>query len=191
MYIIAGLGNPAARYAGTRHNTGFMVLDKLAEKYEIAVTQKKHRALIGTGQIGEKKVLLAKPQTFMNLSGESLVRLRDFYQIDVAKELIVLYDDIDLGVGQIRVRGKGSAGGHNGMKSIISALGTETFLRVRVGIGQKPPGWDLADYVLSRFSGDEQPLMEEACEEAAQAVTMLLTEGLDAAMNTYNRKQKP
>ena len=186
MFIIAGLGNPDEKYQGTRHNVGFDVVDRLAEKYQIAVDTKKHRALIGKGVIEGQKVLLVKPQTYMNLSGESIRSLVEYYKIDPEEELLVIYDDISLEVGQLRIRRKGSAGGHNGIKNIIEQLGTQNFLRVKVGVGEKPAGWDLADYVLGHFSKEEQVLMEEAFLRAADAASALLTEDVERVMNQYN-----
>lgn len=188
MIIIAGLGNPGREYQGTRHNAGFMVIDALAEKYGIDVAEKKHKGLIGKGTIEGKKVILAKPQTFMNSSGECLRELFDYYKPDVTTELIVVYDDITLDVGGLRVRKKGSAGGHNGMKSIIAHLGTEEFLRIRVGIGEKPPRMDLADWVLGHFHKEDIEKLNDAISEAANAVAMLVNEEADEAMNRYNRK---
>ena len=170
MYIIAGLGNPGKQYAQTRHNVGFDTIDILADKYNISVDTKKHKALCGKGMIEGQKVVLAKPQTFMNLSGESVRELVDFYKIDPEEELIVIYDDISLEPGQLRIRPKGSAGGHNGIKNIIAHLGTQVFKRVKVGVGEKPKGYDLADYVLSRFPKDERVLMEEAFERAGDCL---------------------
>ena len=144
MYIIAGLGNPTAQYRGTRHNVGFEVIDYLADKYNIDVTTKKFKGLIGTGAIEGQKVVLVKPQTFMNLSGECIQEVMNYYKTDIS-DLIVVYDDINLEPGQLRVRGKGSAGGHNGMKNIILHCNSQDFPRVRVGIGAKPPKMDLAD----------------------------------------------
>lgn len=188
MYIIVGLGNPGKKYEGTRHNVGFEVIDTLADKYRIDVETKKFKALIGKGVIEGQHAVLAKPQTFMNLSGESVRELIDFYKIDAETELIVVYDDISLDPGQLRIRKKGSAGGHNGMKNIISHAGTQEFVRVRVGIGEKPVGFDLADYVLSRFHGDEKLTMIDAYERGAQAVSEIISGGADEAMNKYNRK---
>lgn len=188
MIIIAGLGNPGKEYVNTRHNVGFMAIDALASKYGIDVNEKKHKAIIGKGTINGQKVILAKPQTFMNLSGESLRELVDYYKPEVETQVIVVYDDITLDVGGIRVRKKGSAGGHNGMKSIIAHLGTENFQRVRVGIGEKPARMDLADWVLSRFSKEDLAVLEDSLGEAVDAVTMLTEGGIDEAMNKYNRK---
>lgn len=188
MYIIVGLGNPGKKYEGTRHNAGFEVIDTLADKYRIEVETKKFKALVGKGIIDGQHVVLAKPQTFMNLSGESVRELIDFYKIDTEMELIVVYDDISLEPGQLRIRKKGSAGGHNGMKNIISHTGTQEFLRIRVGVGEKPVGFDLADYVLSRFHGDEKITMIDAYERAAQAAAKIVSCGADEAMNEYNRK---
>ena len=190
MYIIAGLGNPGKKYEHTRHNVGFDVMDVLAEKYNIRMDEKKYKAICGKGMIGSEKVVLVKPQTFMNLSGESIAEAVNFYKVDPASELLVIFDDISLAPGRIRIRKKGSAGGHNGMKSIISQIGTQNFYRIKVGVGAKPAGWDLADYVLGRFSTKEREEVDRAIEEAADAVEVILTEGIDAAMNKYNAKKK-
>lgn len=189
MFIIVGLGNPSSRYEGTRHNIGFDVIDRISEEYHIPVDTRKHRALIGKGVIDGTKVILAKPQTFMNLSGESVRELVDYYKIDEENELIVVYDDISLDVGKIRIRKKGSAGGHNGIKNIIAHMGTQEFPRVRIGVGAKPDRMDLADYVLGRFSQVERPVMEDAFEEAAEAAIAVVEDGIDAAMNRFNRKK--
>ena len=188
MYVIAGLGNPGKKYAKTRHNVGFDTLDIIADRYRIDVTTEKFKALVGTGVIDGQKVILVKPQTFMNLSGESLRLVCDFYKIDVEEELIVIYDDISLEPGQIRIRKKVSAGGHNGMKSIITHLGTQIFKRVKVGVGAKPEGYDLADYVLGRFSFSERLEMEEAFDRAARAAAALVTQDPQTVMNGYNKK---
>ena len=186
MYLIAGLGNPGREYENTRHNAGFASIDRLAEKNHISIDMKKFQALCGTGYIGGQKVLLLKPQTYMNLSGESLRAACDFFKIDPEQELIVIYDDISLAPGQLRIRAKGSAGGHNGIKSIISHLGTQVFLRVKVGVGEKPQGWDLADYVLGHFSKEEQQVMQESFDRAADAAAALLSEEVQHVMNEYN-----
>lgn len=188
MIIIAGLGNPGKDYAGTRHNAGFMTIDALASKYGIDVGEKKHKAIIGKGAIEGHKVILAKPQTFMNNSGESLRELVDYYKPDIETEVIVIYDDITLDVGAIRVRKKGSAGGHNGMKSIIAHLGTTDFQRVRVGIGEKPPRMDLADWVLGHFHKEDMEPLKDAIDEACAATLMIMNGEVDEAMNKYNRK---
>ena len=191
MFIIAGLGNPTLRYEGTRHNVGFEVIDTLADKYNIAVETRKSRALIGKGIIAGQKVILVKPQTYMNLSGESIGALADYYKIDEEKELLVIYDDVSLDVGQLRIRRKGSAGGHNGIKNIIAHLGTDVFPRIKVGVGEKPKGYDLADYVLGHFSGEDREIMRESYRKAADAVEMILEDDLSGAMNTYNKKAAP
>ena len=190
MFIIAGLGNPDRQYEGTRHNAGFDVIDRIAEKYNIAVDTKKHRACIGKGIIGGQKVLLAKPQTYMNLSGESIRSLVDYYKIDEENELLVVYDDISLDVGQLRIRARGSAGGHNGIKNIIAHLGTQVFPRIKVGVGDKPKGYDLADYVLGHFSKAERERMEEGYDNAVRAAEMIVSGQLNEAMNEFNRKKK-
>lgn len=190
MFIIVGLGNPSKEYEKTRHNVGFEVIDKLADKYNISVDTKKHRAYIGKGMIAGQKVILAKPQTYMNLSGESVRSLLDYYKVDEEQELLVIYDDISLDNGQIRIRAKGSAGGHNGIKNIIAHLGGQVFPRIKVGVGEKPPKYDLADYVLGHFSKAEQELMDEGYEKAVHAVELILQEEMTEAMNEYNRKKK-
>ena len=190
MYIIAGLGNPSSEYEKTRHNVGFEVIRILADRFDIATDYIKHKAICGKGIIEGNKVMLAMPQTYMNKSGESLRALTDYYKIDVNSELIVVYDDINLDPGRIRIRGGGSSGGHNGMKNIISHLGTDEFIRVRVGVGAKPKGYDLADYVLGHFSKDEQELMDEAFIKAANAVISVMNDGIDAAMSKFNGSKK-
>lgn len=186
MYIIAGLGNPTKEYEHTRHNVGFDTIDVIADRFRIGMSEKKHKAIIGKGHIEGNKVILVKPQTFMNLSGESLREIVDYYKIDEESELIVIYDDISLAPGKLRIRKKGSAGGHNGIKSIIAQLGTQNFYRIKVGVGEKPKGWDLADYVLGHFNKEETVLMQEAFQSTADAVTTILTEDIDMAMNKYN-----
>ena len=190
MFIIAGLGNPTKQYEGTRHNVGFEVIDRISEKYNIDVDAKKHRALIGKGIIKVQKVILDKPQTYMNLSGESVRSLLDYYKVDEEHELIVIYDDISLDVGQLRIRAKGSAGGHNGMKNIIAHLGSQVFPRIKVGVGEKPAKYDLADYVLGHFSKGEAKLMDEGYDHAVHAVELIVSGQINEAMNEYNRKKK-
>lgn len=190
MYLIAGLGNPTKEYEKTRHNVGFDTIDVLADKLGVSITERKHKALCGKAMIGTEKVLLIKPQTFMNLSGESVRDAADFYKIDPA-HIIIIYDDISLEPGQLRIRTKGSAGGHNGIKNIIAQLGSQDFPRVKVGVGAKPDRMDLAAYVLSRFSQTDRTLMEEAFRDGADAVEMMIREGAAAAMNRYNGKKNP
>lgn len=186
MYIIVGLGNPGEKYAHSRHNAGFEAVDRLADQYRIPVENKKFHALCGSGVIEGQKVLLLKPQTYMNLSGESVRAACDFYKIDPEQELILLYDDISLTPGRLRIRQKGSAGGHNGIKSVIWHLGTQVFLRIKIGVGEKPSGYDLADYVLGRFSAAEWEQMEEAFKRAAQAAAELTAADVQRVMNKYN-----
>ena len=188
MYIVAGLGNPTKKYEHTRHKIGFDVIDFLAKQYNISMNMAKFKGICGMGLIEGTKVLLLKPQTFMNLSGNSVGEAVDFYKADTEDELIVIYDDIDLAPGNLRIRKKGSAGGHNGMKDIIAHLGTQEFLRIRVGVGAKPEGWELADHVLSHFSTEERELVEEAVRNGADAVKMMVQGQVDAAMNQYNKK---
>lgn len=187
MYIIVGLGNPGTQYAHTRHNAGFEAIDRLADEYRISVENKKFQGLCGSGYIEGQKVLLLKPQTYMNLSGESVRAACDFFKIDPEEELIVLYDDISLAPGQLRIRKKGSAGGHNGIKNIIQHLGTQVFPRVKIGVGEKPQGYDLADYVLGHFSKEEWPDMEDAFKRAAHAAAAMTGGDIDRVMNEYNK----
>lgn len=186
MYIIAGLGNPTSKYEKTRHNVGFDAIDKIAECNGIKVDVLKHRALCGKGLLGGEKVLLMKPQTFMNNSGEALREAVDFYKVDAKSELIVIYDDISLAEGRLRIRGKGSAGGHNGIKSIISHLGTDGFKRIRIGVGEKPAYMDLADYVLGHFSKEARVEVDKAIVNAADAAKIMIEKDIQAAMNLYN-----
>ena len=188
MFIIVGLGNPTKEYEGTRHNVGFEVIDAIADKYNITVTERKGRAFCGKGMIAGQKVLLAKPQTYMNLSGESVRSLIDFYKIDEETELLVIFDDISLDVGQMRIRKKGSAGGHNGIKNIIAHLGTNVFQRIKVGVGEKPKEYDLADYVLGHFSKAEKEEMEQGYKRVIEAVELILQGDIEFAMNQFNKK---
>ena len=178
MFLIVGLGNPTKQYEKTRHNIGFDVMDALAYKYNISISENKHKALCGKGVIEGMKVVLAKPQTYMNLSGESVA------------ELIVVFDDISLEPGNIRIRKKGSAGGHNGIKNIIAMTGTQNFMRIKVGVGEKPKGWDLADYVLGHFSTEDRAKVEEAIGHAMDATVLMMQGEVDKAMNDYNSKNK-
>lgn len=187
MYIIVGLGNPTAEYAGTRHNVGFEVVGILADRFDIATDFIKHRAVCGKGVMEGERVILAMPQTFMNLSGDSVRELVSYYKIDIPTQLIVICDDVNLPPGKIRIRKSGSAGGHNGLKDIISKLSTDEFIRVRVGVGEKPKGYDLADHVLGIFTREEREIMDEAFIRAAASVVSIISDGPDAAMNIYNR----
>lgn len=189
MYIIAGLGNPGQKYEGTRHNIGYQVLDELAEKYDINILESKFKGLIGKGMIQGEKAILIKPLTYMNLSGECIGEAVSYFKIDETAELIVVADDINLDVGQIRIRKKGSAGGHNGLKNIILHLGSENFIRVRMGVGDKPVGYDLADYVLGHFKKEEEELLSESKNNAVLAIETIISEGPDQAMNLYNQKR--
>ena len=185
MKVIVGLGNPGKNYDMTRHNVGFMVIDKIAEAYDIRVDRLKFKALVGEGRIQGEKVLLMKPQTYMNLSGESVQELLSFYKVK-KEDLIVIFDDISLKLGSTRIRLKGSAGGHNGIKSLIAHLGSDEFQRIKVGIGEKPDGWDLTDYVLSRFTKDEKNALKKGIDRAQLALELMLKDGPQAAMNQTN-----
>ena len=189
MILIAGLGNPGKEYENTRHNAGFLVLDTLAQKLGADLSERKHRALCGKAVIGGQKVILLKPQTYMNSSGESIRAAADYYKVP-PEDILVVYDDISLAPGQLRIRAKGSAGGHNGIKSIIAHLGTQEFPRVKVGIGEKPPRMDLADYVLGHFSSGEKKIMEEAAKEAADDICEIVNVGIEQAMNDHNRRKE-
>lgn len=188
MRIIVGLGNPTEKYQATRHNIGWDAITRISDDYRIPLNQKKHKAICGMGYIEGEKVILVQPVTYMNLSGESVRELVDFYKVS-AEDIIIIYDDIDLDVGQLRIRKKGSAGGHNGIKSIISNLGTDEFPRIRIGVGEKPKDWDLADYVLSRFKDEEEAAIRQALKDASDACRIIITSGMDAAMNKYNKKK--
>lgn len=190
MYIIAGLGNPGKKYEGTRHNIGWQVMDELADKHQIRIMESRFKGLVGKGVIGGEKVLLLKPLTYMNLSGESIGEAVRFYKIDETSRLIVVSDDISLDVGQLRMRKKGSAGGHNGLKNIISHLGSEEFMRIRIGVGDKPAGSDLVDYVLGSFSKEEKKILDETKRNAVLAIETIISDGIDKAMNLYNTTRR-
>ncbi|MBQ4283537.1 MAG: aminoacyl-tRNA hydrolase [Lachnospira sp.] len=185
MYIIVGLGNPGKDYVATRHNVGFSVIDELADKYNISVDTAKHKGMIGKGVIEGNKVILVKPMTYMNLSGECVREVMDYYKADI-DELIVIFDDISLEPGKLRLRAKGSAGGHNGIKSLIAHLGTQDFKRVKFGVGDKPKGWDLADWVLSRFPVGDFDALREGNKKACEAIVCIMNEGIESGMNKFN-----
>ncbi|MCL1988322.1 MAG: aminoacyl-tRNA hydrolase [Firmicutes bacterium] len=181
--IIAGLGNPEERYKGTRHNVGFETIDKLAYDYNIKVNKAKHKGLLGFGEISNKKIALLKPLTYMNSSGECIKAVLNFYK---TANLIVICDEVNLPLGNIRVRERGSAGGQNGMKNIINLLGTEEFTRIRIGVGPKPERWDLVDFVLARFKPEEHAAMIDSITKAGDAVTTIISQNVTAAMNKFN-----
>ena len=185
MKLIVGLGNPGKEYEGTRHNCGFMVVDELANKLNTEINQNKFKGLYTKVKYHGEDVILLKPQTYMNLSGESVIAAMNFFKLD-KEDIIVIYDDLDMPVGKLRLRKTGSAGGHNGIKNIIAHLGTQEFPRIKVGVGNKPPRMDLADYVLGRFPKEERGLMEDAFKEAAEAVEVMIKEGAGIAMNRFN-----
>ena len=189
MKLIVGLGNPTKEYENTRHNIGFMAIDAIGTAYGISVNTLKHKALIGKGIIEGQKVILAKPVTYMNLSGEAVREIADYYKIP-AEDIIIIFDDISLDVGFMRIRKKGSAGGHNGMKSIIAHLGTEDFPRVKVGIGEKRPGQDLADYVLGRFPKEEKEALAKVLDDVKKAIALMVFDDIGEAMNLYNKKKE-
>lgn len=185
MYLIVGLGNPGKVYENTRHNIGFRVIDDIARSLKIAISKSQCKALIGQGTNNNTKVILAKPQTFMNLSGESVLELKNWYKIEQNK-IIVIHDDLDLDPGVIKIRTKGTSGGHNGIESLIKSLGTSEFTRIKVGIGRDNAGGDNAKYVLDKFPKSDLPIIEEAISIASEAVLSVIKDGPDAAMNKYN-----
>lgn len=189
MKVIAGLGNPGAEYAGTRHNAGFLLVDALAEHLGATDWREKFDALVAEARIGAEKVLLVKPQTYMNDSGRAISPIMNFYKLPV-EDLIVAHDDMDIPCGTIRIRKKGSAGGHNGIKSILAAVGDEHFPRVRIGIGRPKPGWTVVNHVLSRFEGEDAAAVRQAIDYLIPAVECIVTDGPDMAMNRYNPKKK-
>ena len=185
MKIIVGLGNYGSEYAGTKHNVGFEAIDVLSERHGIDVTGFERHALVGKGRIGAERVILVKPQTYMNLSGVAIRAMVDYYDCGI-EDIIVISDDTALEPGRIRVRPKGSAGGHNGLKNIINELGTEEFVRVRIGVGAKPPEWDMIDWVLGRFTAETRPAADEGIARACDAVEHLLVKSVESVMNDYN-----
>ncbi len=187
MYVIVGLGNPGKKYDITRHNIGFEVVNEFARQNSIKLNKTKFKAVIGEGNILGEKVILVKPQTYMNLSGESVMSIMKFYDLDI-ENLIVVYDDIDLDVGKLRIRKKGSGGSHNGMRNIIYLLKKDAFPRVRVGVGRPPAGRNLADYVLGRFTKDEQEVLIPVVKDSVSAIETMIKDDLDLAMNKYNIK---
>jgi PTH1 family peptidyl-tRNA hydrolase len=187
VFLIVGLGNPGKKYDATRHNVGFEALDAMADRLSVRLSKNKFKALIGETVYKGEKVILAKPQTFMNLSGEAVFDMIRYYDVPVSN-LIVIFDDFDTDLGRIRIRKNGSAGSHNGMKHIIYRLMDESFPRIRIGIGRPGPGWVMADFVLSRFDKTEMPAVTEAVRNAADAALCIVESGVDIAMNRYNIK---
>ena len=185
MYLIVGLGNPESDYASTRHNMGFDVINKISKKCDIKVSKSKFDALYGMGEIESNKVILVKPQTYMNLTGESIIQFKKFYKIS-NKNIIIIYDDIDLDLGDIRLKPKGGPGTHNGMKSVVQNLNTEDFIRVRVGIGAPEDKCDMINYVIGPIPKREKEVLEESIEKAADSVIEILKSGIDVAMNKFN-----
>ncbi len=185
MYLIVGLGNPEGEYSNTRHNMGFDAINHLSQKLNITVTKEKFKALYGDGMINNEKVILLKPQTYMNLSGEAIIKFKEFYKIPV-ENIIVIYDDIDVDVGKIKIRKKGGPGTHNGMKSVVEELQTEDFPRIRVGIGKPMFKEMMIGYVLQKLQGEERDILNDSTKKAAYAVYDIITYGIDKAMNMYN-----
>ena len=189
MYVIAGLGNPERKYEGTRHNIGFDAVTALCDAWGIRLNQKEQKGLVGKGSFAGERVMLVQPQTYMNLSGECIRGLCDYYKVDIS-QVIVICDDINLAAGQLRIRAKGSSGGQNGLKNIIQHLGTEEFIRIRIGVGEKPKEWDLVDYVLGRFPEEEHSLMREALQDTVAACECIITNGCEKAMSQFNKKKE-
>ncbi len=185
-YIIVGLGNPGKEYENTRHNAGYLTIEKLCDKYNFKADRLKYKSLCGDAVISGKRCLVMKPSTYMNNSGQAVVEAMNFYKIP-AENIIVIFDDISIDPSQLRIRRKGSDGGHNGIKNIIYLTGKDTFPRIKIGVGKKPhPKYDLADWVLSTFKKDEQPLMDEAFDKAVKAIEMIVNGDIDKAMNNFN-----
>jgi peptidyl-tRNA hydrolase, PTH1 family len=189
--LLVGLGNPGIEYQFTPHNIGFLAVDRIAENCGIQVDNRHCKALTGRARIGNEEILLAKPETYMNLSGMSVLELSRKYEIDPAKDLVVIYDELDLPLGMIRVRARGSSAGHNGMQSIINAMQTEEIARIRIGVAPDDPGKGGARYILAPFRKSQLPAVDEALDLAAQAVNVILSDGIATAMNRFNRKNKP
>ncbi len=185
MYLIVGLGNPEPEYSRTRHNMGFDVINELAKKYDIEVERKGFKSLYGMGIIENKRIILCKPQTYMNLSGEALIEIKDFYKISL-ENIVVIYDDIDTKIGEIKIRKKGGSGGHNGVKSIISELGTEEFSRIRIGTGNPENREGLIEYVLKKLTIEEYEKLQKGIKKGERAVSELLKNGINIAMNKFN-----
>ncbi len=186
MWLIVGLGNPGEEYTRTRHNIGFQCVNHLANRYGLEFRSKRAKARLAEGHIAGQRVVLARPFTFMNLSGQAVSSLRNWYKIDPAHELLIIYDDLDLPFGKLRLRQRGSAGTHNGMKSVIGQLGSQDFLRLRVGIDRPPPNWDVKSYVLGKFTSEEQQELPTLRERVADAVEVIVREGFETAMNRFN-----
>jgi len=186
MYVIAGLGNPGGKYEHTRHNAGFDTIDILSKEYNIPLKHKRFSGLYGKGRIDGKEVILLKPQTYMNLSGDSIQPLCHYYKVDTTRELIVISDDISMDVGRLRTRKSGSAGGHNGLKSIIARLGNDEFIRVKIGVGDRAAGGDLVDHVLGRVTGEDAKTLSEIEERAAQTCIAIMKDGADSAISRFN-----
>ena len=188
MFVIVGLGNPEKKYFHTRHNVGFDCIDALSDKYGIGLTETKFKAAYGKGRIGSERVILVKPLTYMNLSGEAVAPICNYFKVDTKTDLIVISDDVELDVGRLRVRPKGSSGGHNGLKNIIAQLGHDEFSRVRIGVGKKPKEWDMVDWVLGHFEGEDASAIKEGIDNACSAVVEIMENGTDSAMNKFNGK---
>lgn len=185
MYIVAGLGNPGKKYEGTRHNVGFEVLDYLADKYSVKLNKIKYKSLYNEINLDGEKVILLKPQTYMNRSGEAVLEVAQFYKVPL-ENIIVVQDDIDIKFASLKIKKKGSGGSHNGLKSVIALLGRDDFPRVKIGVGKAESGEDLADFVLGRFKPDERSVMEDLVKKAGDSIECLIKEGVDSAMNKYN-----
>ena len=189
MFVIVGLGNPEKKYFHTRHNVGFDTIDALSDKYGIGLTETKFKAVYGKGRIGNERVILVKPLTYMNLSGEAVAPICNYFKVDTKNDLIIISDDVELDTGKLRIRPKGSSGGHNGLKNIIAQLGHEEFTRIRIGVGKKPKEWDMVDWVLGHFEGEDAVSLKEGIDNACDAVVEIMENGTDSAMNIFNGKK--
>lgn len=185
LFVIVGLGNPGRRYEGTRHNVGFETVEILSKRHGIKLTKLRHKAILGEGLIGGKKIILVKPQTFMNLSGDSVWEILQWYRVS-QRNMIVVYDDVDLPLGKLRLRPRGSSGTHNGMKSVIYRIESDEFFRIRIGIGSPPKGWELSDYVLGKFHGADKEMIASTIIKASDATEEIIRSGIDSAMNKFN-----
>lgn len=190
MHLVLGLGNPGRRYERTRHNAGFLVVDRLADRHRTAVDRAQLGALVGNVRLGDRPVVLAKPQSFMNLSGQPAASLRGWYKV-TNEQVVVVHDEVDLPFGDVRVKKGGGSGGHNGLKDLVEKLGGADFVRVRVGVGRPPEGWDTADWVLAAFSSAEEEALPEVLDRAVEAVALVVERGLSVAMNETNRRRGP
>lgn len=188
MHLVLGLGNPGRRYEGNRHNAGFLVADRLAERWQAPLDKAQYKALVGTARIGDEPVVIAKPQTYMNLSGQAAASLRGYYKVP-EEQVVVVHDEVDIPFGEVRIKRGGGHGGHNGIRDLVQRIGG-AFLRVRVGVSRPPPQWETADYVLADFTADERAHLDGIVDRAADAVEAIVRDGVGPAMNTFNQRNR-